>query len=200
MRKGFPILVVTLALAGGALVYWRTERSQVDSKSVLVQVQRLSQLTTVRYTVQRVVPLVEEKYPVGSESILLIVQARVEAGVDLASLRAEDIVTQPDGSVRVKLPLPRILNVAIDEKETKVWDRQKTWWTPWVPYSLDLEKRARIQGLESAKQAAIEMGILEASQRNAETSVRSLLSLAGVRDVSIVSDWRHFHSLIAAED
>jgi hypothetical protein len=93
-------------------------------------------------------------------------------------------VNRKDGSVSVTLPPPRILNVAIDEKETRVWDRQKTWWTPWVPYSLDLEKRARIMGLDSAKQSAIEMGILTASEQNAETSVRSLLGFAGLKNVT----------------
>ncbi len=153
---------------------------------MLATVQQLNQLTTVRYTVQRIVTLTDEKYPVGSESILLIVQARVEAGVDLASLRPKDVVTGKDGTVTVLLPPSKILNVAIDEKETKVWDRQKTWWTPWVPYSLDLEKRARIMGLDAAKESAIQMGILTASEKNAETSVRSLLGLAGVNAITIV--------------
>ncbi len=185
-RPQFSILLLSIA-AATALIVWRTEeRPKLERPNVLAQVQQLSQLTTVRYTVQRVVSLTEEKHPVGSESILLIVQARVEAGVDLASLQPKDVVTAKDGSVSVKLPPSKITNVAIDEKETKVWDREKTWWTPWVPYSLDLEQRARIMGLESAKASAIDMGILTAADRNAETSVRSLLSLAGVRTVSIV--------------
>jgi hypothetical protein len=179
--------ILLLLLAGCAVVYWRAADSRTEPANVLVQVQRLNQLTTVRYTVQRIITLTEEKHPVGSESILLIVQARVEAGVDLASLAAKDIVVKKNGSVTVRLPPPRILNVAIDEPETKVWDRQKTWWTPWVPYSLDLEKRARMMGLDSAKASAIEMGILSASEKNAEESVRSLLGLAGFKNVTVVS-------------
>jgi hypothetical protein len=177
--------LLALILAAGVFLYWRTSAPRADASTVLTQVQQLNQLTTVRYTVQRIVTLTEEKHPVGSESILLIVQARVEAGVDLSSLRAKDIVVRKNG-VSISLPPAQILNVAIDENETKVWDRQKTWWTPWVPYSLDLEKRARMIGLDSAKQSAIEMGILEASQRNAETSIRSLLGLAGLKYVSSV--------------
>jgi hypothetical protein len=179
----FPILLVALFVA--ALIYWRKDSSRLDPSNVLAQVQQLNQLTTVRYTVQRIVTLTEEKHPVGSESIVLIVQARVEAGVDLSSLRSKDIVKGKDGSFTVKLPPAQILNVAIDENQTKVWDRQKTWWTPWVPYSLDLEKRARITGLESARESAIEMGILAASQKNADTSIRSLLGLAGFKSVTV---------------
>lgn len=182
----FRSSILLIAVAAAAFISWRVTRSpSITSPSVLTEVQQLNQLTTVRYTVQRVVTLTDQ-HPIGSESILLIVQARVEAGVDLASLGPRDVETGKDGAVTIILPSPKILNVAIDEKDTKVWDRQKTWWTPWVPYSLDLEQRARIQGLDSAKAAAIDMGILNASQRNAETSIRSLLNLAGVKTITIV--------------
>ena len=180
------ILFAVLGIAVGGLIYWRFVLvPKSEPAAMLAAVQRLNQLTTVRYTVQRIVTLTEEKHPLGSESIVLIVQARVEAGVDLASLGPTDMVSGKDGTVTISLPPSKILNVAIDESETKVWDRQKTWWTPWVPYSLDLEKRARIMGLDAAKESAIQMGILAASQSNAETSVRSLLTLAGVKMIVV---------------
>jgi hypothetical protein len=142
MPRSRTILLAALLIIIAAVIYWRsTAARKLEPSTVLATVQQLNQLTTVRYTVQKIVTLTDEKYPVGSESILLIVQARVEAGVDLASLRPKDVNAGKDGTVMVSLPPSRILNVAIDENETKVWDRQKTWWTPWVPYSLDLEKR-----------------------------------------------------------
>jgi hypothetical protein len=87
--------------------------------------------------------------------------------------------------VRVRLPPARILSVSVDEKETKVWDRQKTWWTPWVPFSKELEQRARVQGVEAAQAAALEMGILRQAQQNAEASIRGLLELSGVKHVEV---------------
>ncbi len=186
MPKSRPTIV---ALAGIAVIatIWisRRDRPQLDTPALLLQVRQLNQLATVQYTIQKVVGLTEDKQPVGSESILLIVQASVQAGVDLASMRAEDVTVQPDGSVSLRLPRAKILNLSIDEKETKVWDRQKTWWTPWVPYSLDLEKRARLAGLEAVKQTALEMGMLAQADRNAETSIRGLLMLAGVKSVRV---------------
>jgi hypothetical protein len=184
MRRFQPLFLLLALIFICGLLYWRIGPPNKERPDVLAQVQRLSQLATVRYTVQRIVTLTEEKHPVGSESIVLIVQARVEAGIDLSTLQPKDLTTSNDGTVRVTLPRAQILNVAIDENDTKVWDRQKTWWTPWVSYSLDLEKRCRIAGLESARQSAIQMGILSASQTNAETSVRSLLQLAGVKSVT----------------
>lgn len=166
----------------------REPRGRLDSPAVLAQVQRLSRLVTVKYTVQKVVGLEEKKKPLGSESILLIVQARVEAGVDLESLRPGDVTVRGGGTVVLRLPEAAILSVAINEHATKVWDRQKTWWTPWVPYSLDLEQRARVAGLEAAREAALEMGILTQARQNAESSIRSLLGLAGVREVVILPE------------
>lgn len=178
---------VALLLVLGVIWYReKGSRPRVDPPSVLLQVQQLNQLATVKYTVQKVVGITEQKNPVGSEAILLIIQASVQAGIDLASLREEDVTLRPDGTMVLRLPPAKILNVTIDEAETKVWDRSKTWWTPWEPYSLDLEQRARRMGLESISKSAVEMGILGQAERNAESSIRALLGLAGIKSVLVV--------------
>ncbi len=176
--------VIVLALSMWLLM--RTRRPNLDPPALLAQVQQLNQLTTVKYTVQKIVGMKEPSPFMGSESILLVMQAHVHAGIDLASMRPSDVSVRSDGTVVLRLPPPQILNVSIDEKETKVWDRAKTWWTPWIPYSLDLEQRARLAGLDAVNKAAREMGILEQAERNAETSIRGLLGLAGVKSVMIV--------------
>jgi hypothetical protein len=182
-----PAIVIALALMVLGAWLWKRERQpEFTSPGIVTQVQQLSQLATVRYTVQKIIGLKEQKSPVGSESILLIVQARVEAGIDLGSMRPDDVILRRDGAVVVRLPDPKILNAFIDEKETKVWDREKTWWTPWVPFSLDLEHRARLAGLDAATKAALDMGILTQAQRNAETSIRVTLQLAGHKSVTVV--------------
>lgn len=180
------VLLVLAAVIGlMVLLVLRTGPAHPDSPAVVAQIRQLNQLATVRYTVQKVVGIREPSYPLGEESILLVVQARVEAGVDLASLGEKDVQANRDG-VTIRLPPPHILNVSIDERETKVWDRTKTWWTPWLPYSKELESRARQQGLDAAKQAALDMGILKQAQRNAADSIRALLTLAGIPNVNIV--------------
>jgi hypothetical protein len=184
-RRSAAILLILLVC-----VFLATRRysrnSDADPHAVVTQVRQLNQLATVRYTVQKVVGIKEEKQPVGSESILLVMQARVEAGIDLSSLREQDVFHRPDGALVIRMPDAKILNVAVDEKQTKVWDRTKTWWTPWVPYSVDLERRARLEGLEAVRQGALEMGILKDAERSAESSIRGLLGLAGIKAVVIL--------------
>jgi hypothetical protein len=148
----------------------------LDSTAVVTQVQKLNQLATVKYSIQRVVGLREPKVPFGEESILLMVQGDAVAGVDLSRLRSEDVSYTGKRSVTITLPPARLLNVFLDEKQTKVWDRQITWWTPWVPYDPDLEHKARMQGLDDVRNAALQMGILDQAQTNAEASIRDLLA------------------------
>ena len=73
----------------------------------------------------------------------------------------------------------------IDDKQTKVWDRSITWWTPWVPFNPDLERQARLAAKDEIEKAALEMGILDQARRNAEVSIRSLLETFGVKAVTI---------------
>jgi hypothetical protein len=188
MRRIAYLAILIAAVAILTLIWSgrRDSHAKLDPSAILVQVQQLNQLATVKYTVQKVVSLTDQKHPIGSESILLVMQATVEAGVDLTNLRADDVLIGGDGAVTLRTPAPKLLNVFVNEKETKVWDRQKTWWTPWVPYSLDLEQRARISGLESARQAALDMGILKQAEQSAQASIRGLLGLAGIKSVRFV--------------
>src|SRR5580693_88999 len=111
--------IIGLAFVTLVPVLWFSKRERpLEPQAVVAQVRQLNQLATVEYIIQKVVGLKEDKQPVGSESILLIVQARVQGGVDLASLRTEDVTVHPDGTVALCLPPAKILNLSIDEKET----------------------------------------------------------------------------------
>jgi hypothetical protein len=177
-------LVLSVALIGALFLDLRscetTPFRQFDSATVITQVRQLNQLVTVRYSIQRVVGLTEAKQPIGEESILLMVQGEADAGVDLAHLSRNDISYVNEHSVEVSLPPAKLFNTYLDEKQTKVWDRHVTWWTPWVPYDPDLEHKARLQGLTDVRNAALEMGILDQAQKNAESAIRDLLGTFGV--------------------
>jgi hypothetical protein len=156
-----------------------------DQPAIVREIQGLSELVSVKYTVQKVVGLEEKKTPVGSEKLLLIVQAEVLAGVDLATVSPGSIKILPHGEIKITLPPARIFHIVIDDKQTKVWDRQITWWTPWVSPNPDLERQARLAAIESIKQAALDMGILDQAQRNAETVIRNLLRTLGAKSVTL---------------
>jgi hypothetical protein len=167
---------VLLFITSGSALFRHVFRIRAfDSAAVVTQVQRLNQLVTVKYSIQRVVGLREPKVPIGEESILLMVQGEALAGVDLSRLKPADVHYAGKQSVVITLPRAKLVNVFLDEKQTKVWDRQMTWWTPWIPYDPDLEHKARLQALDDVRSAALQMGILDQAQTNAESSIRDLL-------------------------
>ncbi|MBS1835032.1 MAG: DUF4230 domain-containing protein [Acidobacteria bacterium] len=186
-RAAIPILLLLAGAAGGYFAFSRFGVSRVtelQSPAFLRQVQELNELATVKYSIQKVVGLREDKVPVGSESILLVVQGTVVAGVDLKELDARDIRIEPDRVV-MKLPPAKILHVYLDDKHTQVWDRKVTWWTPWVPYNPDLERQARLRATDSIREQAEEMGILRDASRNAERTIQSFVEKTTGRTVVI---------------
>jgi hypothetical protein len=156
----------------------------LDAAAVVREVQQLNELVTVRYVIQQVVGVTEEKHPLGSESILLMVGGRVLAGVDLASVTQYDVGSVHAHEVALHLPPPRILEAFIDEKNTKVWDRQITWWTPWVSPDLNLEHEARLQAIDQIRKAAVDQGILKDAQRNAQDTIVKFLRNFGITRVT----------------
>ncbi len=151
-----------------------------DAPAILVRVKQLKQLVTVRYSIQRVVGITEPRVPLGSESILIMVQGEALAGVDLAALTPKDLRMSGD-HVLIRLPDAKLLDTFLDEKQIKVWDHQITWWTPWVAVDPDLEHRARLQALSDVRAAALEMGILDQAASNAESAVRDLLAAFNIK-------------------
>ncbi len=193
MMKRLPIyflwmLVAALALlAGYYRFFWKGEPGRltrvVDAPAVVWEVRQLQELATVRHSIQKVIGLEEEKVPFGSESVLMVVQAQVKAGVDLGELRASDVVVRGREEVVLRLPGAKILDVYVDDKQTRVYQRSKTWWTPWVAANPQLEQQARQVALEAAQGAAMRAGIVSNAQVNAELVVGTFLRSAGFRSV-----------------
>ncbi|MEI8313953.1 MAG: DUF4230 domain-containing protein [Verrucomicrobiota bacterium] len=185
--KFYFVSAVIIGLAGLA-VYYRyfpqqpTSQTTVAAPAILRQIQLLNDLVTVRYNIQKVIGLKEQKVPFGNEQVLMLVQAKVLGGVNLASATA----SQTGKAVLIRLPPASIIDVSLDDTETKVWDRSKTWWTPWVRLNPDLEQSARRAALEDVRQAAVQMGILSNAQQNAETIIRNFLQTIGFNQVSVV--------------
>ena len=161
-------------------------RETLSPPGVVKEIQQLNSLVSVKYILQKAIGLEEKKVPFGSERILLIVQAEVLGGVELDKLAAYHVTT--DGlRFTIALPPPKILHIVIDDKETRVWDRSVTWWTPWVPANLDLERQARLAAKEAIEKSALDMGILEQAKKNAEMSIRGLLMGLGAKSVAFIA-------------
>jgi uncharacterized protein DUF4230 len=179
-RWKIAALLLLLAFAS-LLVYTFVQNKagqEIDPGAVVLQVQKLSQLVTVRYRIQRVVSMTEQKEPVGEDSILLMVEGEVQGGINLHNVTAADVTTD-QGTQTLTVPAAVILGASLDEKKTKVWDRHITWWTPWVSYDPDLEHKARLKALEDIRQAALDMGILKQADTNTQAAIQDLFAALG---------------------
>lgn len=187
--KFYTLLIIIVGLAATAGYFYLTRggpgvvQQRIDPPAVIQEIQALSELVTVKYGVQKIIGLEEEKIPFGSEKLLLMVRAEVLGGIDLSRLGTNDVSISADQVVTLRLPAPKVLHVYLNEKDTQTWDRKKTWWTPWVGFNPDLEKKARLAALESVQAAALEMGILREAQQNAETAISRVLAAGGAREV-----------------
>ena len=187
--KHVAVGAIILGLGGACLYLYygggrgAAVRRLADPPAIVREIQDLSELVTVKYSIQKVIGLEETKVPFGSERILLLVQGQALGGVDLALLTTNDIQVSADNAVAVHLPPPKVMHVFLDEKQTRVWDRSKTWWAVWEPYDPELEQKARLAALEDIQVAAVQMGILSNAQNNAESTIGKVLRAGGAESV-----------------
>lgn len=151
---------------------------------VVEGIQRLDQLATVRWTES--VPVTKESGGTGferlfsGEEVLVVAVGEVEAGVNLAELGRDDVRVEGE-TVTIRLPEPEILSTSLDERETRVYDRD---------FGLlnlrpddDLVERARAEAEEKVEEAARENDILDTAERNAEDSIRAFVTTLGFKEV-----------------
>jgi post-segregation antitoxin (ccd killing protein) len=151
---------------------------------VVEGVRELDQLATVRWTES--VPVTRQsggdvlERLFSGEEVLVIATGEVEAGVNLADVGKDDVRVEVD-TVTMRLPEPEILSSSLDEEKTRVYDRD------FSPLNVrpddDLVEEARARALEKVERAALENGILDTAQTNAEDSIRAFVTTLGFREV-----------------
>jgi hypothetical protein len=151
---------------------------------VVEGIQKLDQLATVRWTES--VPVTRESggdiwdRVFDGEKVLLIATGKVEAGVDLGDIHKDDVSVDGD-TVTIDLPEAEILSATLDEKTTRVYDRD------FSPLNFrpddDLVRKARLRAVGKLEATARENGILDTAEGNAEDSIRAFVTTLGFEKV-----------------
>ncbi|HEX7170730.1 MAG TPA: DUF4230 domain-containing protein [Rubrobacter sp.] len=151
---------------------------------VVEGIRDLDQLATVRWTES--VPVTSEKggdiweRVFNGEKVLLIATGNVEAGVDLGDIQEDDVRVAGE-TVTIDLPQPEILSASLDEKATRVYDRDLS------PLNFrpddDLVQKARLRAVEKIEAAARENEILETADQNARNSIGAFVTTLGFDEV-----------------
>lgn len=160
-----------------------------DPHTIVLQVQSLSRLETASYTIEKVITAESGEGAFGflfRDRLLLVARGQVIAGVDLGRM-AEDDVQVVGTSVFVTVPASEIFVATLDNDSTYVYDRQ----TAVFGQQVDLETLARQEAENQILQAALEDGILELAQQNAQRYLEGLLRVLGFKEVVFVTATPH---------
>jgi hypothetical protein len=150
--------------------------------TIIHEVANLSRLETASYTIEKVITAESRQGPLGfllGDRLILIAHGQVIAGVDLSDLSPDAIVTTEDGTVIMVLPPAEVFVATLDNKKSYVFDRS----TGVIGMNPGLETSARQAAEEEILAAALEDGILEKAQENAEMVLRNLVLGLGFEKV-----------------
>jgi len=160
-------------------------RTQTTTSPVVVEgVRDLDQLATVSWT-ESVVVTKESgggaiKQTLTGEKVVLVATGEVEAGVDLSSIKNEDVQVA-DNRVQMKLPVPEILGSSLDEENTRLYDRDQGLLR--LRPDDELVEEARTDAEKEILAAAQKNGILDTAEQNAESSIRAFVTTLGFEEV-----------------
>jgi hypothetical protein len=153
--------------------------------TIVHQVTALARLETIRYSLEKIIVAEEGQDFLKSlfgDRLLFIAHGSVIAGVDLGKLSSDDLEVK-DGVLFVRLPEAEVFVVALDNEKSYVYDRRTGLLTKG---NQDLETLARQAAEEQIRQAALEDGILEQAQVNAEAFLLGFFHNLGFGQVVFV--------------
>jgi len=161
----------------------RTVSIDVSQPTVVDRIQRLQRLETVVYTVDKLVggakenPLLPDF--LAGDRLLMMVHGEVVAGIDFSNLKTND-VTVEGKQVHLHLPAAQVFSTRLDSAKTRVYSRQTGLLVSTDP---DLETQVRQEAERQMQQAALADGILRTAQRNAASTITSLLQGLGFEKI-----------------
>lgn len=151
------------------------------TSTVITQIQSANELVTVKYVVEKIVKLESEPSILGEDRVVLLVHAIAKAGVDLSSMRPEDVRVKGN-CVTLTLPPPKLMDCYIEDRKTEVWEHHTRFWRP---LDQELEQKARRQALDQIRLAVREQGIHKEAFQRARDQLTLLLRSLGFVEIEI---------------
>lgn len=156
-----------------------------DPITIVHDVRSLARLETIQYTMEKVITAETGQGELGflfGDRLLFVGHGVVIAGVDMQRLRPEDLWIE--GQVLyVRMPQAEIFVATLDNEKSYVYDRDTGLLSKG---DTNLETNARIAAEQEIMKAALEDGILEQAQDNAESYLSRLFRGMGYADVVFV--------------
>ena len=158
-----------------------------DPVTYINEIRALARLETIQYSVEKVIT---GEMGTGTfdtffgDKILFVGHGTVIAGIDMEKLQPEHMRFE-NGVLTVTLPSAEIFIATLDNEKSYVYDRQTGILTKPDP---NLETLVRQRAEEEIRKAALEDGILEQAQTNAEAYLFKFFAALGFPNTIFVSD------------
>ncbi len=151
------------------------------------EVRALARLETIQYSVEKVVTGETGQGTFGflfGDKLLFVAHGTVIAGIDMSKLQPEDMHFE-NGVLRVKLPPAEVFIATLDNEKSYVYNRE----TGLIAKpDVNLETLVRQKAEDEIRKAALEDGILEQAQTNAQAYLLKFFAALGYPNTIFVSD------------
>ncbi|PKN99293.1 MAG: hypothetical protein CVU42_08565 [Chloroflexi bacterium HGW-Chloroflexi-4] len=153
-----------------------------DPITIIHEVRGLARLETIQYSVEKIITA-----EIGGgtfeflnkDRLLLVAHGTVIAGVDLEKLTPDDLWLT-NSVLNVRLPAAEIFIATLDNEKSYIFERETSILRQSDP---NLETLARKSAEQEIRKSAVEDGILELAQQNAESYLSRLFLALGYEDV-----------------
>jgi hypothetical protein len=183
------LLPVVVMLVAGC-----SSKPTITSSSVVQQMQKVSRLETGVFTVQSVIEYESEKpddilrrhlpEELVGESLLLIAQGKVVAGIDLSKLSEQDVTISEGGTkLTVRLPAVEILSVDMDAKNTRTYSHNRGLL---APENISLADEARVQAESRILATACEQDIMQFATDSSLQAMQQFLGMLDFETVEVI--------------
>ena len=165
---------------GQELLKESTPTIRANPATIIHEVQALSRLETVSYSVEKVVTVEKNQQGLADlmgldEKLLFVAHGKVIAGIDLGKIRLEDITITEDNTVILVMPEPEIFIATLDNEQSYVYDHERGMLNRVFEEQSDMETLARQAAEDAIEEAAIEDGILDTARANGQNYLRAFL-------------------------
>ena len=153
-----------------------------DPVTIIREVQSLARLETIQYSVDKIITAEVNQGVLGplfGDRLLLVAHGYVIAGVDLAQISVDDLRLDGD-TLYVSLPEAEVFVATLNNEKSYIYDRTTGIFRKSDP---DLETAARRVAEQEIYSGAIEDGILDQAQVNAELFLERLFNTLGYQRV-----------------
>jgi hypothetical protein len=158
-----------------------------DPVTYINEVRALARLETIQYSIEKVVTGIQPgvlPFELSEDKILFVAHGTVIAGIDMAKLQPEDMRFE-NGVLRVNLPPAEIFIATLDNGKSYVYQRDTG---VFAQPDANLETSVRQEAERQILNAALEDGILQQAQVNAEAYLFRFFAALGYPNTIFVQD------------